>query len=400
MLPGEGVLPPETLSAFAGLTVNELFKFTGELSDAQHRRLFENWLRRLQEALLDRLLGSKWRSAALNGITCPTCGGNSHVRKGFRKREANTSKGKFIFSLAQVECKTCGRVHRPFARFLGLAPKCRTLPELEEKALSLALRLPYRPSSGLLKELAGGGLSHEGVRKLVSRVAATQAIIPPPDVVHGQVDSTKVLAGHKSGGEALQLAISVERGLELHGRPTLVKKLIHLSVGDNAPLKAALKKARPKYLVHDGELALTGLARSVQRCLWHMDYQLGYYLWQDKLPLKERGGIRGKLRGILFGKDYTDSGAAGAYTKLVSRLRADGLDASAEHLARARAELFTYRKDRDMVFATTSPVEREMREINRRADVGARWSIKGIENVLKLLMLKRFNQLSKNMHPG
>ena len=40
---------------------------------------------------------------------------------------------------------------------------------------------------------------------------------------------------------------------------------------------------------------------------------------------------------------------------------------------------------------TTSPLEREMRELNRRADVGARWSPKGIENVLKLLFHKRLN---------
>lgn len=40
---------------------------------------------------------------------------------------------------------------------------------------------------------------------------------------------------------------------------------------------------------------------------------------------------------------------------------------------------------------TTSVIEREMREINRRADVGARWSEPGIDRLLRLRHSKRIN---------
>ncbi len=40
---------------------------------------------------------------------------------------------------------------------------------------------------------------------------------------------------------------------------------------------------------------------------------------------------------------------------------------------------------------TTSIVEREMREINRRVDVGARWSIPGVTHLLKLRLAQRCN---------
>lgn len=40
---------------------------------------------------------------------------------------------------------------------------------------------------------------------------------------------------------------------------------------------------------------------------------------------------------------------------------------------------------------TTSVNEREMREINRRTDVGARWSVKGVDNLLRLRHSKRIN---------
>ena len=40
---------------------------------------------------------------------------------------------------------------------------------------------------------------------------------------------------------------------------------------------------------------------------------------------------------------------------------------------------------------TTSVIEREMREINRRTDVGARWSVRGVDNLLRLRHSKRIN---------
>ncbi len=41
---------------------------------------------------------------------------------------------------------------------------------------------------------------------------------------------------------------------------------------------------------------------------------------------------------------------------------------------------------------SSRPVEREMRKLNRRADIGARWSPKGLENVLKLLFHQWLNE--------
>ncbi|MFO7742113.1 MAG: hypothetical protein R6X31_07350, partial [Anaerolineae bacterium] len=38
---------------------------------------------------------------------------------------------------------------------------------------------------------------------------------------------------------------------------------------------------------------------------------------------------------------------------------------------------------------STSPAERQMREINRRTDVGVRWSIPGVKNLLALDLARR-----------
>ena len=41
---------------------------------------------------------------------------------------------------------------------------------------------------------------------------------------------------------------------------------------------------------------------------------------------------------------------------------------------------------------TSSVMEREMREINRRSDVGVRWSERGIDNLLRLRAARRINK--------
>ena len=68
---------------------------------------------------------------------------------------------------------------------------------------------------------------------------------------------------------------------------------------------------------------------------------------------------------------------------------------SAGHLKSAEPEALTFQNVKGFTFSTTSPLEREVRELNRRADVGARWSEKGIENVLKILFHSRLNQNSQ-----
>jgi len=259
----------------------------------------------------------------------------------------------------------------------------RVPTELEEKAISLAVKIPFKASSDILKNLGLFKLSAEGIRKLLNKKATKLNIEPPGDIVHGIVYSTKVKAGSKSRGMDVQFAIAIERGPEKHGQPSLSKSLLHLSVGDAAPLKATLKKIRFEYLVHDGELDLKGCAEKTQRCLWHMGHQLKHYLWQDGLPHKERGSFRERLCAILYGSHYTIRGAAIAYGRLINEFCRLGLYTSARHLALAKEEIFNCRKEPDLCFATTSPVEREMRELNRRADVGARWSPQGIENLLK-----------------
>ncbi len=69
------------------------------------------------------------------------------------------------------------------------------------------------------------------------------------------------------------------------------------------------------------------------------------------------------------------------YQNFLEKLKTNRLFDSFEHLKHARDEIATSREN-GFDYHTTSPVEREMREINRRADIDVRWSVAGIENLL------------------
>ena len=83
--------------------------------------------------------------------------------------------------------------------------------------------------------------------------------------------------------------------------------------------------------------------------------------------------------------------------RIIAEPRSRRYGSAATYLRNARDELFTVAKVRErgkapeLVVVTTSAVEREFRQINRRTEIGARWSGEGIEGVARLLEEVRLN---------
>jgi len=76
---------------------------------------------------------------------------------------------------------------------------------------------------------------------------------------------------------------------------------------------------------------------------------------------------------------------------LTAELDLRRLHSAATYLRNAGNELFTVTKLREqgtapeLVMVATSAVGREFREINRRTEVGTRWTDEGVERVARLL---------------
>jgi hypothetical protein len=79
-------------------------------------------------------------------------------------------------------------------------------------------------------------------------------------------------------------------------------------------------------------------------------------------------------------------GSAAAYTTFWEAL---GQSRRGREMLRAAAAKVLYpRPSRER---TTGAIEREMREINRRTDVGVQWSVSGVDHMLRLRHAQRIN---------
>lgn len=377
MLPGEPSLP-EAIVAPDGQAVNHLFNRLCQQADQLLATHFETSVRQLQ---------IQWFSQYRSRLRCPDCASHDLIRKGWRSRVVITSRGRLRLKVLQAHCKSCQRTFRPMNTALGLPTSRRLLDELATKAAFLGTQVPFARSAGILKRLTGGTLSAEGIRQALARQAAQVALPEPRTGQTVLVDATKVKAGSKERGEPVYLAVTAEPGPLKSRRPSCRKQLVHLHVGDSRRLKRRLKAVNTTHVVHDGGEDLSGCATYIQRCRWHLGHQLKHYLWQDGVPHAFRNGFQETTAHILSDQALGPK----RYRRWQANLSALGLTTAANHLHNAAAEAFTYLKE-PFAYIDTSPLEREMRELNRRADVGARWSPEGLENVLKLLFHQRLNE--------
>jgi hypothetical protein len=287
----------------------------------------------------------------------------------------------------QAHCKACRRTFRPWNDALGLPSSRRLLDELAAKAVFLGIQVSFARSARILKELTGGTLSAEGIRGTLARQAKRLSLPKPRPGQTVLVDSTKAKAGSKKRGAPVYLAVTAEPELPRNQRPRCRKQLIHLHVGGSRRLKRQLTEMGVTHLVHDGGEDLSGCVPRLQRCRWHLGYQLKHYLWQDGVPHSFRASFQETMSRILSDRLQGPQ----RYRRWQANLAAMGLTTAATHLSNAAKEAFTYLKE-PFAYIDTSPLEREMRELNRRADIGARWSSKGLENVLKLMFHQRLNE--------
>lgn len=377
MLPGEPSLP-EAIVAPDGQAVNRLFHWLCQRADTRLASEFQVALRQVQ---------MDWFNRQRESLLCPDCGGRHLIRKGWRSRIVTTSRGKLVVNVIQACCKVCGRTFRPLNNSLGLPTSRRLLEEMATKAAFLGTQVSFARAAHILRALTQGSVSSEGVRRIVAQRAASVRFPRPAPGQTVLVDATKVKAGHKERGESVYLAITAKPGPLRHGRPTCQKRLVHLHVGTSTKLKQRLKATGATHVVHDGGENLEGCAPHLQRCRWHLGHQLKHYLWQDGVPLAFRGQFQETMTQIVSDQKH----GAERLRRWQANLAAIGLRTAAGHLNNAAKETFTYAKE-PFAYIDTSPLEREMRELNRRADIGARWSPKGLENVLKLMFHQRLNE--------
>lgn len=388
MLQAETELRVQVKIEGEGLTINDVVQAIFDGRDELCGGLVARLLWTLQEKTLERVL------SGANEIACRGCGvvhsaSGSLLRRGRRKRTVRTSVGRITFCLRQVTCADCRRTWCPFAERLGLRPRQRVLDELLRRLVDWVTELSYEKTTRIGGEWLGATVSprtlHAEVQRRGERVEFTE-VEPLGTVV---ADGTKVPAGEGLRGEDLSVAFQLEGRRTESGRTVVEKRVIGMGVGMGHWQETLATAGEPDLLVTDGETGLRELVSWYfertrhQLCEWHVAYGMAHMLGLDGMAVSERKKLSGKLSGIL---SRGGASARKQYRRFVQTLdaypRAQGL------LERARPYLLYSPPSPER---TTSVMEREMREVNRRTDVGARWSVPGLTNLTKLRLAKRHN---------
>lgn len=338
---------------------------------------------------------------------CPGCGSV----KGFRRRGAQVRQRKLTSLVGQVcltskmvECRSCDRRFSPLGQLLDLAPRQRRTEALSTATAALAVHVAYAKASRLLAEVGGVSVSARTIRRDI--IDAAPRRLEPRDGLDEVpvllLDGTGERAGTAKGGVALHLAIGIISRQTISGRRTCGVELLGATLGEGWPvLFDLLAGIEPSLIVVDGEEELSDLASARfvgvprQRCLWHLTRAVTKLLrYTDRVATKIVDDALADLEAILgdawVSRDIDESRRL--YTLLADRLEDEGAPAAAGHLRNAINEVFTFltnphagrlvagHKGRPDV--GTGVLERVMREMNRRSDVGVRWSIDGLRALL------------------
>jgi hypothetical protein len=347
--------------------------------------------------MLDQMQGSRFEAmqAAHEEIVCERCGvvhiggGGTLLRRGSRPRKLKTSSGVLVFALHQLTCRDCGRTWSPFVLWLGLKLRQRVSEELERKLVEWVTELSYAKTCRIAGEWLGETLSPKTLHRFVQERGAAVCFTPAPACAVALADGTKVPAGPGERGCEIRFCMQILGRDEHHGRSRVLKRIAGWSVGAGRWSRAIPAGVATDAIVTDRE---QGLAELMQKehpgvfhgmCEWHLGHTLDHLLLLDKVKNQDRKQRVAELDRIVWGPA---SERAPAY-----RILSEALQDC--HNARTMLDNISdyVLSDQRPAERTTSVIEREMREINRRTDVGARWSIKGVDHLLRLRHSQRIN---------
>lgn len=345
---------------------------------------------------------------------CTKCASSHGFRRRGRRpggRKLNSAVGRVHFGLAQLECLRCGRRFAPMLQVLGLVAHQRRTERLGDMAVALAVEVAYAKAARLLSDLAGVCLSARSIRRQVLSIAPDRLGPEVLDVPIVLLDGTGVRAGNAKLGVGLHLAIGLVARRREGGRVAVEARLLGATLGEGwAVMAELLAPVRPGLVIVDGEEELSVMAAGlwpdvpVQRCLFHLSKAVQHVSrYTDGVPLATAKALRARFDAMLTTAYRTaDAGeAATAYDELVATLERAGATATAEHLRVARPEAMTFLThpaagrllfgDKGRPELGTGVLERVMREMNRRTDVGVRWSLHGARAILMVKLGRKYH---------
>jgi hypothetical protein len=269
-----------------------------------------------------------------------------------------------------------------------MAPRQRVSEELLKSLCEGVVHLSYAKTVQLARAWLGTSVDPRRLHRAVQERASMIQFTPARDAKVIVADGTRVRCGPKKTGEEYVVAFQIEARGTKHGRSSVTKRVAGFGMGHGGWDAAFSTIPDAKLVVTDGEQGLREcVARHFPRarhqlCEWHVPYTLGYLMLMDGgLSLQTRKRWKKQLGRIIHNRQHD------AYERFTRRFRSG--THSRAFLEYAKSYIMYRRRS---AVRTTSWAERQMREFNRRTDVGVNWSMNGIANLLKLKLARLHNQ--------
>lgn len=349
-----------------------------------------------------------YMNQARQPFECEKCGSdNKFIWKTRRAKDTRigTIFGSIKVGQMQVECKSCGKKMYITRKLLGIGPR-RLMSDGTKKVFGLLGSLTsFRVSEKILK-MVGVKMDKMSVWRCTQEVGEQLEFdLDINEKARGEADGTGVaINGIKKRGKELKVFVQekVTGGVRVAG----------LSIGKYEgewdklfrPLKNSLKAFENFLLVTDGDSnilkGIKGVKILFQRCLWHLPYQMKYYLWKDEVTRKteEWYHILGEIfdiTAIRYGVDDEKEiesiikAKSNRLNSLISYCLQKGYTSCQSYLENARGDMFTAFRNK-LEGKTTSKVERVMRTVNMRIKIG-KWSANGALNAIKVRLSHYYN---------
>lgn len=374
----------------SSLSINDLASALPRVSREYGREHALQIIGAFQEQFIEKLF------AGLEELVCERCGvvhsGRlTLLRRGSRQRTLRTSSGVLVFALKQLTCRDCRRTWSPFAQLLGLAPRQRIAEELVRKMVEGVTELSYAKTCEFAEAWLGASVTPKTLHRFVQERGARLRFTPAEPTRVVVADGTKVPAGSSERGTDVRLSFQILERYAEHGRVVVEKRIAGWGMGPGGWSDALPAGICTEVIVTDREKGLPELIAERfpgirhQHCEWHLSHTLGHLLYLDGVKVKERKPLTAKLSHIMWGETTKDR--RGAYVKFCAGL--ENRPKAHSMLSDALQNVLFEKRSSER---TSSVMEREMREINRRSDVGVRWSERGIDNLLRLRAARRINK--------
>jgi len=310
-----------------------------------------------------------------------------------------------LFQL-QIQCKGCGHKIYITRKLLGIEARKRIPLDTIRKLGLVGALTTYRVAKKIVG-LFGVKLDKMTIWRSVQKLSKEiEFNLDPNECEQGEGDGTGIpIRGIMQRGQEIKVFAQLKKkgGVRIAG----------LSIGKYdgnwdklfEPLIPVLKTFKKFLLITDGDTSiLKGLKGKVdvlfQRCLWHIPHQFKWYLWKDgvksksdkwKIALSHLFDIV-NTKSIQHDKECIDdiiSLKQKHLDKLVYFCEENEWNHCKSYLENAKPDMFTALSKR-LSGKTTSHVERVMRNINMRINVG-KWSPKGALNAVKIRLAYYYN---------